>query len=66
MSCSELAVREGDLPGVDRDLPVDRLVAPARSVERTKPVAYATDRFERGGAIAHLPSQPADYRLDDV
>ena len=32
---------------VDRDLPVDRLVAAGRSVERTKSVAYATDRLAR-------------------
>ena len=36
------------------------------SVERTESVAHAADRLERGGAIAHLPSQPADDRLDDV
>src|SRR5262249_15989772 len=35
------------------------------SVERTESVADAADRLERPGAIAHLPSQPADDRLDD-
>ena len=35
-------------------------------VERTKSVTNTADRLERRGAIAHLPSQPADDRFDEV
>ena len=45
---------------------VGGLVAAVRLFERTKSVADAADRLERRGAVAHLLSQPADDRLDDV